>query len=107
MRRLSLLDDEKEEERKREKTREKKLYEAAMGGSIASLLEFLHEDLSSASDTPLHIAALLGRSDLAKELLGRRPQLAKTLNSMWIIASTRCMRKRVRGNSEGITIVHP
>lgn len=81
MRRLSLLDDEKEEERKREKTREKKLYEAAMGGSIASLLEFLHEDLSSASDTPLHIAALLGRSDLAKELLGRRPQLAKALNS--------------------------
>ncbi|KAI5354174.1 hypothetical protein L3X38_007069 [Prunus dulcis] len=89
MKLLRLLDDQKEEEAKqREKTMEKELQQAAMRGSVPALLELLTEDPQilnktepSLSDTPLHIASLLGHSAFAKELLSRRPELAAELNS--------------------------
>ncbi|CAK9172674.1 unnamed protein product [Ilex paraguariensis] len=89
MRLLSLLDEEKEEELQKEKAREFKLYEAAMKGTVTSLLSLLHEDPlifnratpSSISDSPLHVSALLGHLEFTKELLSRKPELVKALNS--------------------------
>ncbi|XVE97737.1 hypothetical protein REPUB_Repub03eG0044300 [Reevesia pubescens] len=86
---MSLLDDEKEEEQKlREKAKQKRLNEAAMKGSVTSLLELLQEDSdilnkskSSLSDTPLHVAAFLRHSAFAKQLLTQNPELATELNS--------------------------
>lgn len=49
-------------------TKEKNYHEAAMKGNLSS-------------DSPLHIAALLGQSDIARELLNQNPQLARQLNS--------------------------
>ena len=89
MRLMSLLDEEKEEEKLiREKATRKRFNEAAMKGSVTSLLELLQEDpdilnksTSSLSDTPLHIAALLGHSAFARQLLTQKPELATELNS--------------------------
>uniref|UniRef100_A0A5B7BXN1 Putative Ankyrin repeat family protein n=1 Tax=Davidia involucrata TaxID=16924 RepID=A0A5B7BXN1_DAVIN len=87
---LSLLDVEREEELEREKTRERKLHQAAMKGTVNSLLEILQEEPlilstttlpSSISDSPLHVAALLGHLEFATELLSRKPELAGALNS--------------------------
>ncbi|XP_022730061.1 ankyrin repeat-containing protein BDA1-like [Durio zibethinus] len=87
MKLMSLLDEEKEEENLREIARQKRLNEAAMKGSVTSLLELLQEDpdilkkaTSSLSDTPLHIAVLLGHSAFAKQLLTQKPELATELN---------------------------
>ncbi|XP_062097773.1 ankyrin repeat-containing protein BDA1-like [Humulus lupulus] len=65
---------------------EKSVEEAAMKGSVKSLLKLLNEDpqiLNNQShpNTPLHTASLLGHSAFAKELLSRAPQLAPVLNS--------------------------
>ncbi|KAK6273824.1 hypothetical protein POUND7_010907 [Theobroma cacao] len=88
MRLVSLLDEEKEEEKLREKAKVKRLNEAAMKGSVASLLELIQEDPnilnkanSSLSDTPLQVAALLGHSAFAKQLLTQKPELATDSNS--------------------------
>lgn len=90
MRLLSLLDKEKgEEENQREIAMENRLQEAAMKGSVQSLLELLQEDpqilskktAPSLSDTPLHIAALLGHSAFAKKVLAWKPELAAELNT--------------------------
>ncbi|PON95969.1 Transmembrane protein [Trema orientale] len=66
----------------------KRLQEAAMKGSVECLLELLHEDpqilnktTQSHSETPLHIASLLGHSAFAEELLSRKPELASELNT--------------------------
>ncbi|XXG60798.1 hypothetical protein AAC387_Pa04g2622 [Persea americana] len=68
---------------------DKRLYEAALAGSATSLLELLHEDalildralVSCASDTPLHIAAILGHVDFAREMLTQKREFAFELNS--------------------------
>ena len=59
---------------------DKRLYEAALAGSATSLLELLREDelilhralVASISDTPLHIAAILGHIDFAREILAHK-----------------------------------
>lgn len=90
MRLVKLLDDEKEEEKQqRDKAINDKLQEAAINGSVPSLLQLLQQHAQildntlsfSDSDTPLHIASLLGHSAFAKLLLDRKPQLASQLNS--------------------------
>lgn len=89
MRLPSLFDNEKEEEKQRAViTMEKRLQEAAMKGSVKTLLELLHQDpqilnktTQSPSDTPLHVASLLGHSAFARELLSRKPELVAALNS--------------------------
>ncbi|KAH0990212.1 hypothetical protein GBA52_001695 [Prunus armeniaca] len=115
MKLLRLLDDQKEEEAKhREKTMERELQQAALRGSVPALLELLTEDPQilnktnpSLSDTPLHIASLLGHSAFAKELLSRRPELAAELNSHGSFAASPGGGKRVRGNSEAFGAGQP
>ncbi|GFY95163.1 hypothetical protein Acr_10g0005480 [Actinidia rufa] len=80
---LSLLNHEKEEDKARHNSTKKKLHEAAMKGSVPSLLQILHEDPlifrhtpPSSAYSPLHVAALLGYLDFSRELLRRNPELA-------------------------------
>ncbi|KAJ4842265.1 hypothetical protein Tsubulata_040315, partial [Turnera subulata] len=64
------------------------LYQAALDGSITCLLRLLEEDklvldrymASCFAETPLHISALLGHVDFTREILTRKPQLAKELD---------------------------
>lgn len=68
---------------------EKMVFEAALKGDVASLKRLLDDDplvlersmVSVYSDTPLHVAAMLGYEDFAKEILKRKPELATELNS--------------------------
>lgn len=68
---------------------ERRLSEAAMEGSVSYLLELLQEDplildriiVSCISETPLHIAAMLGHLNFVKELLNRSPELATELDA--------------------------
>ncbi|KAJ4957600.1 hypothetical protein NE237_024711 [Protea cynaroides] len=65
---------------------ERRLYDAALEGDEALLLELLQEDTLildreiPSGDTPLHIAAMLGHVTFAKEILSRRPKLAGEFN---------------------------
>ncbi|XP_048330939.2 ankyrin repeat-containing protein BDA1 [Ziziphus jujuba] len=67
-----------------------RLYNAAYEGSVTALLELLQQDrlildrmasLNGITETPLHVAAILGHTDFVKEILHRKPQLAKELDS--------------------------
>ncbi|XP_019173574.1 PREDICTED: ankyrin repeat-containing protein NPR4-like [Ipomoea nil] len=69
---------------------ERMVFEAALKGDVESLKRLLDEDplvlersMASGvySDTPLHVAAMLGYQDFANEILKRKPQLPKELNS--------------------------
>ncbi|KAL9156168.1 hypothetical protein ABFS82_09G055900 [Erythranthe guttata] len=68
---------------------EAKLLEAAMKGSISSLQKMLNQDplvldrfsVNSFSDTPLHVAAMLGHTDFVKEIVSIKPELVNELNS--------------------------
>jgi ankyrin repeat protein len=68
---------------------EKKLSDAAMEGSVKMLNDLLQEDplvldralVSCCSETPLHIASMLGHLDLVKELLRHKPEFASELDS--------------------------
>ncbi|KAA8523287.1 hypothetical protein F0562_009710 [Nyssa sinensis] len=68
---------------------EKRLSEAALKGSVDSLLELLQEDplildraiVSCISESPLHIASMLGHVDFVREILSRKPELATELDS--------------------------
>nr|GMC80885.1 ankyrin repeat-containing protein BDA1-like [Ipomoea batatas] len=68
---------------------ERMVFEVALKGDVESLKRLLDEDplalersmASVYSDTPLHVAAMLGYEDFANEILRRKPQLAKDLNS--------------------------
>lgn len=63
---------------------ESKLYEAALAGSVTSLLELLQKErlilgtatINGPSETHLHVAALLGHEDFAKEILRQEPGIA-------------------------------
>ncbi|KAK0590202.1 hypothetical protein LWI29_023903 [Acer saccharum] len=66
-----------------------RLHVAACNGDVRALQELLQEDplaLSkaalaiSSSDSPLHIAAMLGHTDFAKLVMSRNPELSRELN---------------------------
>ncbi|OVA13350.1 Ankyrin repeat [Macleaya cordata] len=68
----------------------RRLNEAAMTGSVTTLLELLQGDpllldkvmvAAFLPENPLHIAAMLGHVDFVKEILSRKPELARELNS--------------------------
>ncbi|KAK6927244.1 PGG domain, partial [Dillenia turbinata] len=67
---------------------EKRLNEAAVKGSVETLLNLLSEDehildrfiIKCYHETPLHIAAMLGHVDFSKEILARKPELAAELD---------------------------
>ncbi|KAK3438837.1 hypothetical protein EUGRSUZ_C03391, partial [Eucalyptus grandis] len=69
--------------------REKRLYEASLGGCVESLAQLLQEDqliLARASvtcfdETPLHVACMLGHVHFAKALLAHKRNLAMELDS--------------------------
>ncbi|KAJ4717523.1 Ankyrin repeat family protein [Melia azedarach] len=68
---------------------ESMLYEAALEGNVTTLLELLQQDrlilhkvaMNPPSESPLHVAALLGHVDFVKEILCRKPELADDLDS--------------------------
>ncbi|XP_019153767.1 PREDICTED: ankyrin repeat-containing protein NPR4-like isoform X2 [Ipomoea nil] len=68
---------------------ERGVFEAALEGDVATLKRLLHEDplildrtiVNTYSETPLHVAAMLGYHDFVKEIITRKPQLVKELNS--------------------------
>ncbi|XP_022728816.1 ankyrin repeat-containing protein BDA1-like [Durio zibethinus] len=68
---------------------ERKLYDAVVEGSVISLLNLLQEDAvlldrfitGHYSETPLHVASMLGHLDFVDEVLARKPELAKELDS--------------------------
>ncbi|CAL9027611.1 unnamed protein product [Prunus brigantina] len=68
---------------------EKKLLDAAMEGNITMLKDLIQEDplvldralASCVSETPLHVASMLGHLGFVKELLSHRPELASELDS--------------------------
>ncbi|KAL0394206.1 UNVERIFIED_CONTAM: hypothetical protein Slati_4386800 [Sesamum latifolium] len=67
---------------------ETELFEAAAKGSITSLQELLKKDplildrvvVQIFSETPLHVAAMLGHVDFVKEIIRIKPQLITELN---------------------------
>ncbi|XP_042519322.1 ankyrin repeat-containing protein At5g02620-like [Macadamia integrifolia] len=67
----------------------RRLYEASVSGSLPSLIELIEEDelildrimVTHLNETPIHIAAMLGHVEFAKEILRRKPELATELNS--------------------------
>nr|GLL47024.1 ankyrin repeat-containing protein ITN1-like [Ipomoea trifida] len=67
----------------------RRVFEAALEGDVATLKRLLHEDplvldkilVSVNCETPLHVAAMLGHHDFANEILRKKPELAKELNS--------------------------
>ncbi|XP_062022816.1 ankyrin repeat-containing protein BDA1-like [Rosa rugosa] len=64
------------------------LYEAALEGNLTTLTDLLNQDrlaldrfvVDSFSETPLHVAAMLGHLDFTKEILRRKPELAQELD---------------------------
>ncbi|KAL2517921.1 Ankyrin repeat family protein [Abeliophyllum distichum] len=70
-------------------TLENKLFEAAAEGNVNSLKNLLQEDpiildrviVNNFSDTPVHVAAILGHVDFVREILRRRPEFARELNT--------------------------
>ncbi|XP_021276695.1 ankyrin repeat-containing protein BDA1-like [Herrania umbratica] len=68
---------------------ERKLHEAAVEGSVNSLLSLLQEDAllldrfitGRYPETPLHVASMLGHLEFVDEILSRKPELAKEVDS--------------------------
>ncbi|KAK9101465.1 hypothetical protein Scep_024895 [Stephania cephalantha] len=61
----------------------KELYKASRQGDANALIKLIEEDelvlertITSSSETPLHIAAMLGHVEFTKEVLSRKPDLA-------------------------------
>ncbi|OVA19796.1 Ankyrin repeat [Macleaya cordata] len=67
---------------------DQRLFDAAQTGNLQVLNELLTVDrlilqkvsLGPISETPLHVAALAGQIEFAKEIIRRRPEFAKELN---------------------------
>ncbi|KAK4845436.1 hypothetical protein QYF36_005039 [Acer negundo] len=65
-----------------------RLHVAACNGDVGALQKLLQEDplvlskatISTSSDSPLHIAAILGHTDFAKSVISRNPELSRELN---------------------------
>ncbi|XP_039051227.1 ankyrin repeat-containing protein BDA1-like [Hibiscus syriacus] len=70
-------------------TLENKLYEAAEEGNVTVLLELIRQDrllldralVNYAVETPLHVAAMLGHTDFVKEIIQRKPEFTKEVDS--------------------------
>ncbi|KAK3436040.1 hypothetical protein EUGRSUZ_C00694 [Eucalyptus grandis] len=68
---------------------ESELYEAAVKGNVPSLLELLKMDkllldrvmTGNHTETPLHIAAMLGHLDFVKEILAQKAEMASVQDS--------------------------
>ena len=68
---------------------ERKLYDAAVEGNVISLLNLLQEDAllldrfitGHYPETPLHVASMLGHIEFVDQVLTRKPELAKELDS--------------------------
>ncbi|KAL5540454.1 hypothetical protein UlMin_042549 [Ulmus minor] len=68
----------------------KKLYEASMEGCVLTFNSLIQKDplilskisLTTFSETPLHISALLGHLNFTKQLITHKPKLASTLDSL-------------------------
>ncbi|KAI6682170.1 hypothetical protein NL676_036051 [Syzygium grande] len=68
---------------------ESELYEAALKGNVPPLLELLGKDkllldrimTGNHTETPLHIAAMLGHSEFVEEVLARKTELAREQDS--------------------------
>ncbi|XP_039165186.1 ankyrin repeat-containing protein BDA1-like [Eucalyptus grandis] len=68
---------------------ESELYEAAIKGNVPSLLELLKTDkllldrvmIGNHTETPLHIAAMLGHLDFVKEILAQKAEMASVQDS--------------------------
>ncbi|KAK0571283.1 hypothetical protein LWI29_013615 [Acer saccharum] len=68
---------------------ERRIYEAAVEGSVISLLNLLQEDplvldrfmVGCYAETPLHIASMLGHLDFVQEILNRKPEMAGELDA--------------------------
>ncbi|KAK8509190.1 hypothetical protein V6N12_018276 [Hibiscus sabdariffa] len=68
---------------------ENKLYEAAEEGNVTIFLELIRQDrllldrvlVNYAVETPLHVATLLGHTDFVKEMIQRKPELTKEVDS--------------------------
>ncbi|KAL2545084.1 Ankyrin repeat family protein [Forsythia ovata] len=68
---------------------ENNLFEAAAEGNVNSLKKLLQEDpiildrviVNNFSDTPVHVAAILGHVDFVREILGRKPEFTRELNT--------------------------
>ena len=68
---------------------ERRIYEAAVEGSVISLLNLLQEDalvldrfmVGCYPETPLHIASMLGNLDFVQEILNRKPEKAGELDA--------------------------
>ncbi|KAK9131328.1 hypothetical protein Sjap_011815 [Stephania japonica] len=76
------------DQQKYSKEMRKALFEASLEGNVFALNELLGEDplvleraITSSSETPLHIAAMLGHVGFAREILSRKPELALELDS--------------------------
>ncbi|KAK8597590.1 hypothetical protein V6N13_094993 [Hibiscus sabdariffa] len=70
-------------------TLESKLYEAAEEGNVTVLLELIRQDrllldrvlVNYAVETPLHVAAMLGHTDFVREIVQRKPEFIKQVDS--------------------------
>ncbi|GKV01353.1 hypothetical protein SLEP1_g13909 [Rubroshorea leprosula] len=68
---------------------EGRVYEAAVEGNVNSLVQLLREDAllldrfitGFDSETPLHIASMLGHDQFVQEILNRKAELAKVLDA--------------------------
>ncbi|KAH1056834.1 hypothetical protein J1N35_034899 [Gossypium stocksii] len=68
---------------------ESKLYEAAAEGNVTIFLELIRQDhllldrvlVNYAIETPLHVAAMLGHTDFVKEIIQRKPEFTRELDS--------------------------
>ena len=68
---------------------ERRIYEAAVEGSVISVLNLLQEDplvldrfmVGCYPETPLHIASMLGHLDFVQEILNRKPEMAGELDA--------------------------
>uniref|UniRef100_A0A5B7BWM3 Uncharacterized protein n=1 Tax=Davidia involucrata TaxID=16924 RepID=A0A5B7BWM3_DAVIN len=75
--------------RKDRQMRERRLYKAALSGSVESFEELINEDtlilarvpVTSFKDRPLHIVTMLGHTDFAIKLLSHNSNLANELNT--------------------------
>ncbi|XP_030442680.2 ankyrin repeat-containing protein BDA1-like [Syzygium oleosum] len=73
----------------REPNMESELYQAAVKGNVPPLLELLAKDkllldrimTGNHTETPLHIAAMLGHLEFVEEVLARKPELAREQDS--------------------------
>ncbi|PON71737.1 Transmembrane protein [Parasponia andersonii] len=89
------------------------LYEAAQEGNVTILRELLEQDRlildriivinnNGFSETPLHVAAMLGHADFVKEILNRKPELAKEVDT-W--GSTPLHLAAAKGHLETVKVL--